>query len=656
MIKSTAKLSAPKNLFNLPVTFDYVTKSFLLFLVFLGLSGNNKIILYVAITSLLLALILNSLILGLITPFLSVALLSQLIKISTISKYLENKNINFFIFSYLVSLLLVALLLRYFFKNIFTVKNDLNLLNTFWIFVFFGLMKNFNFLDSEKSIRFLSSTGEDNSAWIDALAKGYDSDTGKFNFVSPDGNDVRSTTHVLLFLARQIHNFGNQGSNLTENAAVLSRFSLSLIFFVTLVVALGISNYLISRSVNPTIVVSSSILSALCTYLGLSSFAMFGHLTPIISITILYLALFLSIFENSLVKFKTKQRVAFTLFIFVLLISATDAWWPLRPLLYFVIILFIVNFYERKLNKVFFSFSKVTQLVFLITFTVLLLLVITSNYFNIQLDNYLNNFGALLHLPGGTLTPGTIHLILVGISIAILIIEFTNRQEHFFVMYILTSLLFYYVIVVLLSLVTPPYTIDYAANKLGLFLIVIVMPFQIILVSLFLKNKLKSLIGGIAYLLAGTILILNSGSPTYSGNPSWNQFIFPKVLINKIESEDTYVWEGALVDAIESNPNKKILCFNRFTLPVEMRSDVLTAEYRCSKFAAALQGFKFEEFLSYWLQVNLNSSSPEEFASRIPADFNDNYVVLFIDELIDPQQNSIRNTVSETLDEILIDE
>lgn len=206
------------------------------------------------------------------------------------------------------------------------------------------------------------------------------------------------------------------------------------------------------------------------------------------------------------------------------------------------------------------------------------------------------------------------------------------------------SFAIYYVVILLTSISTSPYTIDYAGNKMGLLLIMLFLPFNITFLLTYLIKKESELATSLSLFLFGFIFIIFAGSPTVSLNPNWSQPSFPFAVINRIKSEDTYIWEKALIEKLNlSHSNgKELLCFDKYVFQPDVTQS-------CSRYASAFQGTVDNEFSLYWLQLNWNGSSKSEFLNRIPEDFYEKYEFLFFDELREAPVDSIENSLAELI-------
>lgn len=646
-----------KHLINFIISFCELVSLFLLFKLFIGNANLDKA---VFIFTVLLYVLSGNLYKALISPMVALAIFSQLLNLSILKSFLEGYSFNYVFKIFVLLTAFVSIILRFSFQSNTKSDSDLNKIDLLSVItpvlltsiaaIIHGKSAQ---LELAKSLRFLVSTGEDNAAWLIGLSQGLNLETNEYVFTWPSGNDVRSTTHLFLYFSREFKNYGMPEISVAQNAQVLEQLSFSLILFTALFLSLISFNYLKFKNVNSIFRLSVPLLIGTVTYFNLTSFVMFGHLPPVISFLMLVASLSFSSLLNKTVSKSRTSKLINLIFLIILLLSTGDAWWPIKPaiLLAIAIMIFsgLASLFRKNLKR--FSSNNIQGLVAL--FGLIFIFLNFSDVLNF-VNNYVANIGVLVHIPGGTLSPGTLQILFaifgfIGIYVATE--KYRNKNIDQFKQ-IVFSLFIFYLLIVFISLITYPYAIEYAANKLGLFLVTLLIPIEILLASLLVSKYLKTFFGAITFFVSGLLLFLNLGSPTYSGNPSWNQITFPFVLKSNLQKQDTFVWEQALIDKINSSKNQKILCFNRNFTPQEFRSDVLTPEYRCSKYSAALQGFLTEDFTQYWLQVNLNASGPEEFLSRAPQNFYQDYEIFYIDELLDVPQNSTLNSITELLDSI----
>lgn len=601
-------------------------------------------ILPILIFSTLVILVSRDILLGIFSILFSLVLISLFAEFSILGKLILNWPVQNLVYIFLVTTILSAFIFKkyaYPHLNIFDTKQ--------FLFALIFLMPAkliFDLINSQttdKALRYLVYTGEDNEAWLNGLASGFSLE-GKNTFQFPASHDVRSMTHTILILFRELFTSAKHLNFTTENAIVLQRLYFVLILVILMLVTLGTYRIMISANLKPITAFTFSLFCSVCTYLGLASYAMVGHLTPIISLLFLFAMMFFFLLFSS--KSQSRAQSIFTAFVaFAFFFAASNAWYPIAPAFFLAGIIFAILKIKEPLRQQFQKFDS-TKI-----FWVATILLSAPMYFLIKkyLSDYISEkfsqFVVLVHWPGGTLNPGVFHLFaLFGFLFFYNAQKNTRFRAVYNELFALTYISFaiYYIVILLTSISTSPYTIDYASNKMGLLFITLFLPFNIVFSLIYLIRKESELISSLTLLLFGFIFIIFAGSPTVSLNPNWNQPSFPFAVINRINSEDTYVWEKALIEKLnfaDSN-DKKLLCFDKYVSSPDVTQS-------CSRYAIALQGDAKSEFALYWLQVNWNASSESEFLDRIPKDFYEKYDFLFFDELRDAPVDSIENSVSE---------
>ena len=618
---------------------------------------NNNFFFYQIVLTVILALLFVDLFNTIAIFGGAIALIAILLRLPYLSDLTYGSNNDKIILIFLILVLLLTLAVWVISRN-GEGANNLSIysasISLLFVLVINHLFNSITSLSKPQALRYLVYTGEDNTAWLSFLTSGFDSESG-FNYSDPakSRSDIRPQTQALLLIFRKLYFFGQASPSVTDSVLILQRLYFVIIFMTVLVAALGVAKVLLRKNFSPISVFAFASLTGITTYFSLSSFAMVGHLTPIITIWLVLIGIFtvLNIDQDS-EKTKFSKFISASFFV-VIFLGASEAWWPIKPALYMVIGFFaskeILKFGLNKFGKV--NLYKGAALVSLL----LGLIALTSNPISKNIENRISTLSGTIaelktniHMSGGTLVPGYIHFL--AIMIALPFFWQTSNQKFAAInnaklKAVLLGLIGYYLMIVMFSLSTSPYSIDYAAQKLGLVVITILLPLEILVFALFLGSNPISASKSLALFSSGLMFIIYAGSPTSSLTPEWNQISFPFAVIDRIKSEDTLVWEGALISQIDENSTKTNLCFNKFVIGDSREV------FSCSKFASGLQGSFYDSFARYWLQVNLNSSSEKEFLDHLPSDFSSKFKILFIDELREAPAGSPKNSVAQFIPE-----
>jgi hypothetical protein len=263
-------------------------------------------------------------------------------------------------------------------------------------------------------------------------------------------------------------------------------------------------------------------------------------------------------------------------------------------------------------------------------------------------NRQLNELAYQSHVQGGTMVPSQINILITCVLTIVFWevlqkFKVPSRQRRFFTFFVI-SLFTYYSLILIISMTTPPHSIDYAGSKLGLVLVSLFLPFGIIGFSLLLKKFFEQKSFAWIYSFAVVIFLLTAGPPTSPTSPVWTQLGFPGPVNARANDLSDSYWGSALIEKIESNPDKRILCFAHNTLIADPMDISI-----CTRFAAGIQGFDKEMIAEFWRQVNLNVASIEDFRVRTDEQFFKQYDFLIIDELL-PQSPEVKiNYLSEII-------
>jgi hypothetical protein len=618
--------------------------------------NNENLNLQVFLLLFVFGYVVNNLFLALIVIGISFATVATLIKVPLVSTLIYSQGNDLFLAVFILSLIFTTIgLIK---LNLDSQLNSSKILFTSISLILLLVVNHFfnsiTSLTKPQALRYLVYTGEDNGAWINFLSSGF-TEENKFAFFDMNrfATDIRPQTQALLLIFRKLSLFGQANLSVTDSVLILQRLYFVIIFMAVLVASLGVAKVLTGKSFSPISVFAFSSLTGLATYFSLSSFAMVGHLTPIITIWLVLVGIFTALNIDQFSEKTTFSKIISATFFVIIFAGASEAWWPIKPALY-MIIGFYISKEIFKIGKTKFSRANLYKGSALIVLLLGLISITQSpisknlEYRLATLSGTIAELKTNIHMSGGTLAPGYIHFLAIMIALPF----FWQTSNPKFALInnaklkaVLLGLIGYYLMIVMFSLSTSPYSIDYAAQKLGLVVITILLPLEILVFALLIGGNPISASKSLALFSSGLIFIVYAGSPTSSLTVEWNQISFPFAVIDRIKSEDTLVWEGALINQIDQNLTKTNLCFNRFIIGDSREVFI------CSKFASGLQGSFYDSFARYWMKVNLNSTSDKEFLEILPSDFSKKYKILFIDEMREAPAGSPRNSLSNFVSE-----
>ncbi len=613
--------------------------------------GNEKLIVPFFLFALFLLILIRDFFIANILLLSSFAILVTLIQFNFFNDFFIDKNIYFLYTIFILVIFSTAIVFRYLgltFESKNRVLNISNYLQTiFLLMVSFIFFQQLDSLNPQKALKFLSSTGEDNAVWLSNLAQGINEDGGLV-YQNPEGSNTRVATSLMLFIFRDFINFDSEQNLFLNNLLVLQRSYLILIAFGSMIA--GLFSYRIFMNAKLSVLQSfvSSNVVTLSVYLSISSFNLYGHFPPIQSL-ILVFALFSLIFMYVSGTSKSSQKnFIFLTLVSSLLIAIGSAWYPLQPAVFISIFLLfgiqVWPFIKRRIKKNHIEIGLVTL------FIVILIATRIQRVNDFLYANY-SELRFLVHFAGGTMAPSDKQLLAFFIFCAFLLsgkLATSSKNDDFFnstfLKVVFLSMISWYLIIVLVSITSPPHTVDYAGQKLGLFLVCTGLPLLITYLSLKFFKSAGSFLPSVSFLLVSTYLLVSIGPPTSPSNPAWTQFGFPFGLINGINSREPLIWETALVDSINNSQGKRVLCFGRNITAIE---PFTTAT--CTKFAAGIQGFQGDAFTEFWFQANLNAVSVQEFQMKAPSDFEQDYEILILDKILPSGEEGEINQLSEYL-------
>jgi hypothetical protein len=584
-------------------------------------TGNKLIAAPIFLISIFLHMINNSNLLNYISLILGISITTLMMQFGRISDFYFGKSVNLLIFTLLGFTFFSALILR--FKMDLKAKDNVSqlYLNLFVTSITSIVMIFLEPINNSFAFKFLVPTGEDNASWLHGLSAGMGPDSIRV-FTNEANEGGRTLTGILSTGFRELIAFGNNSYQLSDNTETLLRLYMACMLLVSSLIIQGVFVYAQQFKIKATFNLAISFLSGLTAYLGISSFAMFGHLTPIESL----LCLFTAIVLISQIDVSSKsEHKNFTLteiiFLSVLAFASTQAWYPILPGALFFVTLLLLKSVENFRVKFKFLIYSVSVMLFLIFF------------FNNSYQSLLAKLLADVHMPGGTIGPSALSLITVfmfGIFfIGKVNLTKSERKLSYVLVSLWQSLCAYYLFIICTSITTRPYTIDYAGQKLGLFLTVFFIPLIVTSVGIWAIRKNLGLQGIATVFILQVLILINIGTPTGSESSSNRQFGFPFVVFSQIkEGSQTFPeWSDPLISEIESNPGKQVLC-------LDTRVGIYNLEYAygCSRFASGLTGTSNLPGVRDWWLMNRNSILTKDLQKALPSYFFQDTIVLRFDE------------------------
>lgn len=466
------------------------------------------------------------------------------------------------------------------------------------------------------ALQFLATTGEDNAAWLEGLASGIKDGSGPI--VSP-GLAFGGGEHLIVpqAILQVLFDF-SKSMQLVDNARLLKiEYGILAILFVALTNFMTLA---LMKSLNATKLVSLITVQSVFSYALISSLISSGHLTAVISTIYLSAAIALSIvyLDSNLNK---KSKVLLSLIVAALIYSAGKVWYPLAPatnlmILGFVFYVLSKQFHWNQRLTIFKDLSRGSLLLRSTIFFVLILLGAIAFYAVNDLGlvtlDMIKATTAPLGLLGATASASALVLITALLG-ATWLLKDGNRSIDLST-FIVATLMGYFAIIVFASLiVSPGFTIRYAATKFAVVLCVLFVPYFLLFVysqSLPLNN-LQSLV-----MSFGLIAIF-----VFDG--TLGQFVnFPL----KVDKSVNKTWSAAVVSVGSSQDTPSVVCLNS---DVKIRS---YEAYLCTRMSIGLFGNygMYNYAHSTWSGALLGGGE-KDFIKDIEDDFYNNLTVIAFD-------------------------
>lgn len=467
--------------------------------------------------------------------------------------------------------------------------------------------------DAVTSFGVIASHGEDNGAWLIALARVISNDQ---TVVSAAGSFAGGhSTGVQLSIWRQIAEWSAGGAELTiaDNALVLSRSYVLLAVLAAMVTL--VMCWRLLRAAPFVYTVLATVIVSVMAFGFQMGYATVGHFSA--SVATLYLLIGVAVATARIRS--VQMQVIQDAFVVVAAVAAGQAWFPLTALaVLYVIARVAISLVRRVTSSGGLQMSRwkiLPGVVGLLAFVAVNWFLFPSFFGNvIDLDYVTKN----LTLAGGY-TAANSWVVVFGLTTAVLF-AIGNLFDR-----IPTSASVYIPVVVLPPVVLfvwayflPPYTPQYGAWKYLYLSAAVATPFALSMCFAWLRGRLpdKSLSVVPVFVLLFAVMF----SPPMS-NVTWSQ---------KAPSSAP-AWAEGVVKALERDPARPVVCLN--TIKGDESQNIYA--YICSRVALGLGGFD-EYRLRTWTGANLCAASVEQMRDAWPRNQQNNLTVL----LFDPQRRS----------------
>jgi hypothetical protein len=464
----------------------------------------------------------------------------------------------------------------------------------------------------------LSTVGEDNAAWLQALADSSTKKNAVFGTASLFGGGTGTGASLATFRNLSARFASDFVPGLTSNAQILLRAEF-LLALITAVAFASAATHLLSESPwHSRMAVGVS--TGLTAYTLMIGMAAVGHYSAILATAILGTGVVVTL------TIRHRGDVSPVIPLCVAVLSAIGSglsWFPLMPLALLVtscsVILLLTYFIRSR------STARGRMVAAVITTGVFLVgLLWIRRLFSTVLDNLSwDYFSFNMSLTGGVQSISGI-LALVGL-VALVAISFSRFDAlssrplaRISGVLLPTLLLGYLLVIYLISFVTTPYSPRYGATKLLYVASCVAVPLTPIVVA-FLLTRLKA--SKMAHLSIGPIALVALALI----DPTRVFFAWPKSVALKAP------WAGPIVNEMEQRPARRIVCLNT---SADLGQDIWA--YICSRMASGLQGVSTagpdgQYDFPVWTAANIYSVPTEQAAEAWDDDFYRSLTILVFD-------------------------
>jgi hypothetical protein len=510
----------------------------------------------------------------------------------------------------LIIVLFCALLgsvgIKYLRQNVLKTDHSLSLF--LFILIFTEITENGRQWTSTDAFGILVGNGEDNAAWLVALSK---SVVQNKTFLSSQSATAGGpSTGVFISFFRELFYRFNPDAFISngDNALVLLRMYTICGVLVALVWIMIACSML--REQKQIVRSGFAVVSGLTGYSFIMGLASVGHFSAVVAVFFLSTAvLFHEVLQTNIRFGVSIQRGA----VFLSLISAGQAWFPLTAvaLIYLTLISVQVvsNRVPKKIDK---KIGRQVATLAAATFLVSYFLykkVFPSFLQNVfDLDFVIYN----LTLPGGYATVNP-WLVLLGISVAIYwgfspkVFDKTSQTSLVIALFVPIVGLFTW------SYFLAPYTPQYGAWKYLYIGAAVAVPWTMLIIGGYWQHK-KPMVSVAAIPM---VFLFGMGllSPPFQ-NVNWVEKASPA----------GFEWVGTVVKELRQYPDRVVVCSNS----VEGDDGQKYTAYLCSRMAQGLGGFDDVRH-RVWTAAAFCSVPPEQMKSEWPVSEQENLTVILFD-------------------------
>jgi hypothetical protein len=506
-----------------------------------------------------------------------------------------------------LSALLATTGVKYLRKNVRGSNHSITLL--IFILIFTKLTENGRQWTSADAFGILVGNGEDNAAWLVSLSRSVIKNETVLSAQSAASGGP-STGLFISFFRELFYRVDSTAfvSN-GDHALVLLRMYTIIGVLIALLWMMVASSMM--REQKQIVRSGFAVVSGLTAYSFIMGLAAVGHFSAVVAVFFLSTAvLFHEVLQATNIRFgKTIQRGV----VFLSLISAGQAWFPLTAVALIYLALISVQVVSNRVPK---NVSKKLgrQVATSAVATFLIIYFLYQRIFPSFLQNVFDLDFVIynLTLPGGYATVNP-WLVLMGFSVAIFwgfspkVFDRTSQTSLVIALFVPIVGLFTW------SYFLAPYTPQYGAWKYLYIGAAVAVPWTLPIIGQYLQSKKPS----ISLVPIPMVLLLGLGlfSPPFN-QVNWVEKVIPA----------DYEWVNTVVKELRENPNRPVVCSNSIKDDDGQKYNA----YLCSRMALGLGGF--DEFKHrVWGAANYCTVNAEQMKDEWPVSEQENLTVILFD-------------------------
>lgn len=510
----------------------------------------------------------------------------------------------------LIVVLLCALLgsvgIKYLRQNVLKTDHSLSLF--LFILIFTRITENGRQWTSTDAFGILVGNGEDNAAWLVSLSRSVIKNETVLSAQSAASGGP--STGVFISFFRELFYRVDSTAFVSngDNALVLLRMY-TIIGVLIALLWMMVANSML-RKQKQMVRSGFAVVSGVTGYSFIMGLAAVGHFSAVVAVFFLSTAvLFHEVLQTNMRFGVSIQRGA----VFLSLISAGQAWFPLTAVALIYLTLISVQVVSNRVPK---NVSKKLgrQVATSAVATFLISYFLYKHIFPSFLQNVFDLDFVIynLTLPGGYATVNP-WLVLLGFSVAIFwgfspkVFDRTSQTSLVIALFVPIVGLFTW------SYFLAPYTPQYGAWKYLYIGAAVAVPWTLLIIGQYLQSKKPS----ISLVPIPMVLLLGLGlfSPPLN-HVNW---------VGKA-SPAGYEWVDTVVNELRENPDRPVVCSNS----VEGDDGQKYTAYLCSRMAQGLGGFDDVRH-RVWTAAAFCSVPPEQMKSEWPVSEQENLTVILFD-------------------------